>query len=157
MWKTTNSSWPIGYWLCSRGYWLHLWLYPPSSGSQALWKGMQHVLIKYLILKLCNISLNLHLLKKDRCRPYLLSLLTFSISLQVFVCLGLTCRNPVETPYYTSPVVMFNTCVHCGDSGASRLQEQLEQYKTVLPVCPACVQLDEKHITARPRPGVRAE
>ena len=71
--------------------------------------------------------------------------------LQVFVRLSLTCASQIEVPYYSSRVGMPETCVHCGQTGGSRPQDLVRQFKVVLPVCKDCLEKGKKHITRLPR------
>ena len=57
---------------------------------------------------------------------------------KVFVRTTLRCQDTVELAYYSSKLNLPGICCYCTNESASRPQEFLAQFFTVLPICGAC-------------------
>ena len=57
---------------------------------------------------------------------------------KLFVRLFLRCADPVELAYYSCKLNCHGVCCYCASDNASRPQNLLEKYFTVLPICEAC-------------------
>jgi len=62
---------------------------------------------------------------------------------KIFTRLNITCENIIEVPYYSATIGRPDLCCFCGMEGASIDQELKKKFKTVLPVCPTCSQINE--------------
>ena len=70
----------------------------------------------------------------------------------VFVRIQLSCRSPVETPYYSSVhVVHKDICCYCGDKGGIQDPASLMTHRVVLPMCATCSGAGRATIKRLPR------
>ena len=75
-----------------------------------------------------------------------------SLHAMVFVRLALQCSDPVEFSYYSSKLPLHGVCCHCGCNEASKPQEYLQKYHTILPICTDC-QKRREVVTRMPKAG----
>ena len=68
----------------------------------------------------------------------------------VEVKLTINCGDPIELAYYSSKIGREDVCCYCGGTGATQSNALKEKFKTVLPVCAACIKNGLQPITARP-------
>ena len=55
--------------------------------------------------------------------------------------LQMSCETPVEFAFYASSHGRGDVCAHCAEVGAEKNPELSRQYRVVLPVCQACINL----------------
>ena len=61
---------------------------------------------------------------------------------KVYMRLNINCENPIEIPYYSTDIGRHDLCCYCAADSISVDQELKKQFKTVLPVCEACLLKD---------------
>ena len=75
-----------------------------------------------------------------------------SLSNKVFVRLALKCSDHVEFSYYSSKLNVHGICCYCGSDDASKPQEMICKFSTVLPICEDCRKCKEV-IARMPKAG----
>ena len=68
---------------------------------------------------------------------------THSLHGKVFTRLNINCESIIELPYYSASIGRSDLCCFCASEGASIDQELKTKFKTVLPVCNPCHQINE--------------
>ncbi len=64
---------------------------------------------------------------------------------------ALTCADLIEVAYYSNKDLgRKDVCSYCAATGAYEDESLKERYRTVMPVCEACIQLGRKPYVARP-------
>ena len=73
---------------------------------------------------------------------------------KVFLRIMQRCSNHIEIAYYSCKQEYDGVCCYCASSDASRPQEFLERFHTVLPICENC-RLSKAVVTMMPKAGIK--